>query len=141
VTIDNNEYIYADIYKRAKLKNDTATMKTIGGAYLKYMELIVKHFEKLSLDFLSYEVRQILLLHANALNADYLGELIQVFQNRNYEFISLDTALKDPAYQLEDVAAKKGLSWLHRWMLAKGLEIREEPREPEMISELFKTYK
>ena len=105
------------------------------------METIVKHFEKLSLDFLGYEVKQILLLHANTLNADYLDELIQMFQNRNYEFISLDAALQDPAYQLEDVPVKKGLSWLHRWMLAKGLEIREEPREPEMISELFKSYK
>ena len=141
VTIDNNEYIFADIYKRARLKNDTAMMKTIGVAYLKYMETIVKHFEKLSLDFLGYEVKQILLLHANTLNADYLDELIQMFQNRNYEFISLDAALKDPAYQLEDVPVKKGLSWLHRWMLAKGLEIQEEPSEPEMISELFKSYK
>ena len=141
VTIDNNEYIFADIYKTARLKNDTAMMKTIGLAYLKYMETIVKHFEKLSLDFLGYEVKQILLLHANTLNADYLDELIRMFQNRNYKFISLDAALKDPAYQLEDVPVKKGLSWLHRWMLAKGLEIQEEPSEPEMISELFKSYK
>ena len=141
VTIDNNEYIFADIYKRAKLKNDTAMMKTIGVEYLKYMETIVTHFEKLSMDFLGYEVKQILLLHANTLNADYLDELIQMFQNRNYEFISLDAALKDRAYKLEDVPAKKGLSWLHRWMLAKGLEIQEEPSESEAISELFKSYK
>src|SRR5688572_11349661 len=92
VTIDNNEYIFADIYKRAKLKNDTAMMKTIGVAYLKYMEAIVKHFEKLSQDFLGYEVKQILLLHANTLNADYLDELIQLFQNSTYKFISLVAA-------------------------------------------------
>ena len=92
------------------------------------METIVKHFEKLSLDFLGYEVKQILLLHANTLNADYLDELIQMFQNRKYEFISLDAALQDPAYQLEDVPVKKGLSWLHRWMLAKGLEIQRRAK-------------
>jgi peptidoglycan/xylan/chitin deacetylase (PgdA/CDA1 family) len=141
VTIDNNEYIFADIYKRARLKDDTSMMKTIGVAYLRYMESIVKHFEKLSLDFLGYEVKQTLLLHANTLNADYMDELIQLFQNRNYEFVSLDAALKDPAYQLADVSVKKGLSWLHRWMLAKGLEIQEEPSEPEEISKLFKSYK
>ena len=141
VTIDNNDYIFANIYEKAKLKNDSAMMKTIGLEYLKYMEIIVKHFEELSLDFLGYEIKQTLLLHANTLNADYLDEMIQLFQDRNYEFISLHEALKDPAYQLEDVPVKKGLSWLHRWMLAKGLEIKEEPSESKLISELFKSYK
>lgn len=141
VTLDNNDYIFAAIYARAKSKNDTTIMKTISSAYLKYMEEIVRHFEKLSFDFLRYEVKQILLLHANSLNADHLDDMIQMFQHRKYKFISMDEALKDPAYQLEDAPAIKGLSWLHRWMLAKGLEAREEPGEPETISELFKTYK
>lgn len=141
VTLDNNEYIFAAIYARAKSKNDTTMMKTISSEYLKYMEEIVVHFEKLSLDFLGYELKQILLLHANSLNADHLDSMIKMFRNRNYEFISLDEALKDTAYQLEEATVIKGLSWLHRWMLAKGLEIREEPNEPEIISELFKSYR
>jgi peptidoglycan/xylan/chitin deacetylase (PgdA/CDA1 family) len=141
VTLDNNEYIFAAIYERAKLKSDTTMMNTISSAYLKYMEEIVLHFEKLSLDFLGYEIKQILLLHANSLNADHLDEMIQMFRHRKYKFISIDEAVKDPAYQLEDAPAVKGLSWLHRWMLAKGLETHREPDEPEKISELFKTYK
>ena len=57
-------------------------MKTIGLEYLKYMEAIVTHFEKLSMDFLGYEIKQTLLLHANSLNADYFDELIQLFQDQ-----------------------------------------------------------
>ncbi len=141
VTFDNNEYIFAAIYARAKSNNDSVMMKTISSAYLKYMEEIVLHFEKLSFDFLGYEVKQILLLHANTLNADHVDDMIKMFQDRNYTFISMEEALKDPAYQLKEATVKKGLSWLHRWMLFKGLEIREEPSEPETISELFKSYK
>ena len=141
VTMDNNDYIFANIYEKAKAKNDTAMMNNIGSEYIKYMETIVKHFEKLSMDFLGYEIRQTLLLHANSLNADYLDNLIQLFKDRNYEFTTLAEALKDPAYQLKDVPVKKGLSWLHRWMLAKGLEMNEEPGEPKSISELNKSYK
>lgn len=140
ITIDNNDYIFADVYARAKLKKDTAMMRTISSAYLKYMKEVVKHFEEVSRYILGYEVRQILLLHANSLNADHLQSLIQLFKDRDYKFISLDEALEDPAYQLREVSVKKGLSWLHRWTLAKGLEIREEPREPERIGELFRTY-
>lgn len=29
-----------------------------------------------------------------------------------------------------------GLSWLHRWALGKGMEIRMEPREDKYIREL-----
>jgi len=42
---------------------------------------------------------------------------------------------------LEDVPVKKGLSWLHRWMLTKGIAIREEPVESKFISELHKSYR
>jgi hypothetical protein len=67
-------------------------------------------------------------------------QLIQLFKDRTYEFISLAEALKDPVYQLKDIPVKKGLCWLHRCMLAKGLEIKEEPTEPKSIAELNKSY-
>jgi hypothetical protein len=116
-------------------------MKTIASEYIKYMESVVSHFERLSHEFLGYEVKQILLLHANSLNADYLDEMIGIFQKKNYEFITLDEALKDQAYKLQEATVKKGLSWIHRWMLAKGLAIKEEPKESEKISNLFLSYK
>jgi hypothetical protein len=33
--------------------------------------------------------------------------------------------------------ARRGLSWLHRWMLAKGLTMQPEPAEPAFVRELF----
>jgi peptidoglycan/xylan/chitin deacetylase (PgdA/CDA1 family) len=141
VTLDNNEYIFADIYERALQKNDSTAMSMIRVEYLRYMETIVAHFEDLSVDFLGYEVRQILLLHANTLNADCLSDLIDIFRKRNYAFISLDEALQDKAYQLDEVTSKRGLSWIHRWMLAKGYEMRPEPSEPEQITQMFENYR
>jgi peptidoglycan-N-acetylglucosamine deacetylase len=78
-------------------------------------------------------------LHANELNADYFDELA-LMKKRGYKFISLEEALKDTAYKLPDAPSTKGLSWLHRWMLAKGKEMHPEPREPEFITQLFKKY-
>jgi hypothetical protein len=54
-------------------------------------------------------------------------------QKRGYKFITLDEALKDEAYKLPEVQSNRGLSWLHRWMLAKGLPMKEEPGEPAWI--------
>jgi peptidoglycan/xylan/chitin deacetylase (PgdA/CDA1 family) len=137
VTIDNNDFIFQVVYADAKLRGDKALMKRVGDAYLPYMESVFEHFEKLSKEFLGYEVKQTLLLHANDLNADYFDELARMMKRRGYTFISLEEALKDKAYSLPDAQHKKGLSWIHRWMLAKGLQMKPEPSEPEFISRLY----
>lgn len=137
VTIDNNDFSFAALYGDAKVRGDKATMKRVGDAYVPYMESVFAHFEKLSADFLGYEVKQTLLLHANDLNADYFDELARMMKRRGYTFISLEEALKDKAYSLPDAQANKGLSWIHRWMLAKGLPMKPEPIEPEFVIQLF----
>lgn len=140
VTIDNNDYLFADVYARARQRGDRATMKRVAGAYIPYMEAVMAFFEQLSVDFLGYEVRQTLLLHANELNADCFDALIRMMKGRGYTFISLEKALEDPAYALPDAQVRKGLSWLHRWMLAGGAQMKREPAEPAFIGELFRQY-
>jgi peptidoglycan-N-acetylglucosamine deacetylase len=137
VTLDNQDFMFAILYGDAKVRGDKATMKQVGDAYIPYMESIFEFFEKLSRGFLGYEVKQTLLLHANDLNADYFDELAAMMKRRGYKFISLEAALKDKAYSLPEAQSLKGLSWLHRWMLAKGLQMKPEPTEPEFITKLF----
>jgi peptidoglycan/xylan/chitin deacetylase (PgdA/CDA1 family) len=138
VTIDNNDYVFARAYELAHGRGDKRTMHRLVVAYLDYMEAVVAHFELLSRDFLDREVWQVLLLHANRLNANHLDALVGRLRKRGYEFITLETALQDPAYQLPEAQSARGISWLHRWMLAKGLEMREEPGEPAWVRELAK---
>ncbi|HEV2707769.1 MAG TPA: polysaccharide deacetylase family protein [Pyrinomonadaceae bacterium] len=140
VTIDNHENIFATVYAKAKRRGDRETLKLVADAYLRYMEEILAFFEGLSAESLGYEVKQTLLLHTNELNADYFDELARMMKDRGYRFISLEEALKDPAYKLPDAQVKKGLSWLHRWMLAKGQKMKPEPSAPEFITRLFKNY-
>jgi peptidoglycan/xylan/chitin deacetylase (PgdA/CDA1 family) len=137
VTVDNNDFVFAAVYARAKSEGDSEMVARVVEAYVPYMESVFAHFERVSRAFLGYEVRQILLLHANELNADYLTRLIRMLRARGYRFITLDAALDDPAYALPDVQVARGLSWLHRWMLAKGLPMRPEPLEPSFIRESF----
>lgn len=133
VTIDNNDYIFARAYAFASEKRDKAMKEKLGTEYLAYMESVIAHFETLSQDFLGRPMKHTLLLHANELNADHLPALANMLRKRGYRFISLDDALTDPAYQLPEVQSPRGISWLHRWMLAKGLPMREEPLEAEWV--------
>jgi peptidoglycan/xylan/chitin deacetylase (PgdA/CDA1 family) len=141
VTIDNQEWVYAAGYAAARRHGDRENVNRITREYLKYMEEIFGFFEQLSRDFLGYEVKQTLLLHANELNADNFDALAEIMKQRGYRFISLEEALKDPAYRLPTANTKQGLSWLHRWMMARGLEMRSEPREPEWLNELIESYR
>lgn len=141
VTIDNQEWIFAEVYAMAKERRDTTTARRVGDAYIRYMEEIFAFFEKYSVRVTGYEIKQVLLLHVNPLNADYLDPLTRMMRRRGYVFISMDQALQDPAYQLRDgYIGPTGLSWLHRWALGKGLTIIPEPSEPAFVAELFRTY-
>ena len=105
--------------------------------YLSYMEQMFVYFEKSSLDVVGYEVKQILLLHADTLNADYLRELVLMMRARGYRFISLRSALKDRAYQRADADDSDGESWIIRWAHTAG---REEPGEPEIPEFVIQQY-
>src|SRR2546430_4603473 len=137
ITIDNNDFMFGALYGDAKTSGDRETMKRVADAYIAYMDRVFDFFEKLSVDSLGYEVKQTLLLHASDLNADHFDDLVLMMKRRGYAFISLEEALKDKAYELPDAQATKGLSWIHRWRLAKGLPLQMEPSEPEFIARLF----
>jgi len=139
VTIDNNDYIYAMAYANAKRRGDWELIRKIVASYIDYMDRVFDHFEKISVDLLGYEVKQTLLLHANELNADHFDKLAGMMRNRGYKFITLDMALKDPAYRLPEAVSRRGLSWIHRWTLAKGKTMREEPAEADWIAPLART--
>jgi peptidoglycan/xylan/chitin deacetylase (PgdA/CDA1 family) len=141
VTIDNQEWIFAQVYVRAKKRGDGVTVKRVAEAYVPFMESVLEFFEVYSVEVVGYEPPQVLLIHANELNADYFGELAAMMKQRGYTFVSLAEVLADAAYRLPDgYIGPKGLSWIHRWAAAKGMEFEEEPREPEWLADLNRSY-
>ena len=130
VTIDNDEYLYARDYAQALARGDEREAARIADEYLRYMTEIFAFYEKLSVSTLGYELPQILLLHDNQLNADHFDRLAAMMRKRGYRFITMDEAMKDPAYARRDAyVGARGLSWLHRWALDAG---KPAPPQPEV---------
>ena len=138
VTIDNGDYIFADVYFKAKKRGDAATAKRVADAYVPYMETVFEHFERLAAETFGREIKHVLLLHANEINADRFDELAAMLKRRGYVFVTLEESLKDPAYAEPDALYKNGISWLHRWRMAKGLPTKWEPEVPKFLDELYK---
>ena len=56
--------------------------------------------EDISSQIFGRDIPQVLLLHANDINADCLTELLERFQTRGYTFVTLDEAIADAAFSL-----------------------------------------
>ena len=108
-------------------------MKQVAAAYVPYMEAKFAFFERNSMDLFGREMRQILLVHANALNADYFDLLAQMIERRGYRFITIERALEDPAYKTPDTyTGTGGITWIHRWALTKRMGREFFAGEPEV---------
>jgi peptidoglycan-N-acetylglucosamine deacetylase len=138
VTIDDDDYVFAKVYFDAKKRGDAATAKRVADAYVPYMDSVFDHFERLSSETFGREIKQVLLIHANELNADRFDELAAMMRRRGYRFITLAEALTDPAYSEPDALTKNGISWLHRWREARGLPRKWEPDAPKFVYDLYK---
>src|SRR5260370_9337331 len=99
ITIDIMDWMFRVVYANARNQNDEALMKRVSEEYLKFAEKKFELCERFTNEVFGHQVRQILLLHANELNADNFDALIKVIEARGYNFISLDQALKHPVYQ------------------------------------------
>jgi peptidoglycan/xylan/chitin deacetylase (PgdA/CDA1 family) len=139
VTIDNDEYIFAGAYDRAAARGQPDVMRKVADAYVPYMESKVAYFEQNVQELFGRDIRQILLVHANMLNADRFGDLAAMFERRGYRFVTLDRALEDPAYGTADrFTGPGGITWIHRWALTKGMPksfFAGEPSIPTFVAD------
>jgi peptidoglycan/xylan/chitin deacetylase (PgdA/CDA1 family) len=131
VTVDNQEWVFAEAYVRAKRQNDTAMIRKILPAYYAHIDSSFAYYEQLSERLFKRQIPQVLLLHANEINADHLDDVARTIRARGYRFVSLSEALADSAYRRPDTyVGPAGMSWLQRWALAAGVRFAPEPREP-----------
>ncbi len=144
VTINSSEWIYALAYHNLVSNGaDTEKLASVRQAYLDYMLSTLAYYEKKSYELLCYNVPQILLIHANELNAASFTELVALIRARDYQFVSLDEATKDPAYLRPDnYVGEFGKSWIFHWAKTENRPENFDfgaTKTPEWIMELAGT--
>ena len=138
VTFDNNDYMFAFVYSLALERGEQDLARRVQDAYIPYMESVIEFFEERSVEVVGRGFPQVLLLHANHLNAEMAPKLLAMLTARGYEFVSLEQALRDPAYLLpNDYAGRGGFSWIHRWSITMGMPNEGEPEPPEWLVEEY----
>ena len=135
VTIDIMDWMFRVAYADAVTQHDTQLMKRVSAEYLRYAATKFEFCERTSSDLFGRQVPQIMLLHANELNADNLEQLADLIRNRGYTFITLEAALKDAAYRFPDKYQPTS-DWLAHWSFSQGKKMAA-PQPPDFIRKIW----
>jgi len=138
VTVDNGEWVFAFAYANVldgqpDAPARAATLERLKRGYVPYMLAKLDYYERQSIALLGYALPQVLLMHANELNAAAYVDLVEGIRRRGYRFVTLEEAMRDPAYARKDgYTGRYGPSWLHRWAMAEGKPKAFYAGEPEV---------
>ena len=139
VTMDAWDWMYSGVYEDARRRGDTELQQKLVDSYLKHTSDVFDYYEKLSKSLIGYEPAQILLLHGNWLEAEHIGELLDLLRKRGYSFVTLQDALSDSAYSMPDeFVGEEGGSWLDHWAITRGQPPRNTPPFPQWVMDLSK---
>jgi peptidoglycan/xylan/chitin deacetylase (PgdA/CDA1 family) len=137
VTMDAWDWMFGGVYDDAHKRDDKGLEEKLTAAYLEHTANVFDYFEQLSRNLFGYEPPQVLLLHGNWLEADHIGDLIELLRKRGYAFVTLDEALNDGAYSTPDeFVGVEGSSWLEHWAITRGQPPRDEPVFPQWVVNL-----
>ncbi|MCU0611461.1 MAG: polysaccharide deacetylase family protein [Candidatus Eisenbacteria bacterium] len=115
VSVDTGEWALVKPYVDAWRAGDAAGARIVGDAYVDHLLGAVEHYREVARARFGRDIPHVLLLHANALAADYLDTLLTALEGRGVTFVPLADALSDSVYALPDgYAGLIGLSWLYR---------------------------
>jgi hypothetical protein len=96
---------------------------------------VFSFFEEVSRRTIGHEIAQVILLHANSLNADRFSAVADAIVRRGYRFVTLAKALEDPAYrQPDNFVGAPSNSWFSHWEVTAGRKSIPTPAVPAWLS-------
>ncbi len=102
VSIDIDDYIYNLKMDGLKRSDDSARFDVLRIEFIEHVLESIRRAESLANLVVNRPVKHVLALHANMLNAVFLGDLLSEIEDFGYEFVSLEDAIKDPLYRMQD---------------------------------------
>ncbi len=131
-TVETADYMFSAV---AESDASPQARRRLAAEYLEFLDTMLDYTERRSEQLFARAIPQVLLLHANALNAELLPAMLGRLEQRGYAFITLEAALTDPAYATAASVTANGMSWLHRWAPALGQasDLAHEPDPPMRV--------
>ncbi len=136
-TMTNDDFIFNAAYVRMLARHDSASAARLRTDYLAYTRSEVAYYAALDTRVWGREPPEVMLLHDNRLNADVIAQVLAIFEQAHYRFITLAAAESDAAYRAPDTFVSKfGPMWGYRWARMRNVAVdgTREPEPPAWIS-------
>ena len=135
-TIENEDYEFGRAFRQALLRNDADTEAKLRAEYLRYTAAEIDDYAALHQQVFGRAVPQVMLLHANRLNAQVLEQVLRLFEERGYRFVTLSEAQADEAFRTPELVTKYGPMWGYRWASALHVKVDggKESEPPEWVA-------
>jgi peptidoglycan/xylan/chitin deacetylase (PgdA/CDA1 family) len=130
VTIDAEDWEFAEPYDDAIAKRDPSQQQRIREEYLAYTGKRIAWSQNSARALFGRDIAHVMLLHCTRLNADTFEDLAKLLRRAHLKPVTLETALQDPVYQQPDrYAGSDGVDWLERWAAARNVDLPEQGSE------------
>ncbi|WP_298670284.1 polysaccharide deacetylase family protein [uncultured Sphingomonas sp.] len=130
VTIDAEDWEFAEPYDDAIARHDIARQQSIRKAYLAYTAIRIRWSQTSARVLFGRDIAHVMLLHCTRLNADTLDGLAKLLRAAHLRPVSLNRAMRDRAYRTpDDYAGKDGITWLERWAITLHKTLPEQGDE------------
>ncbi len=135
VSIDASDWYYDQRFRTWISNHPDDNSDAFRDAYLAHIWSRSQYYESLAQKTLGRSVNHVLLLHTNAINAAFAGDLIHMFKRNGWQVIGIEEAFSDPLYELQPDVLPAGESIL--WSLAKeqGVEGLRYPAEDKIYEQ------
>ena len=117
VSIDASDWYYDERFRAWRAAHPDGDPAPFRRAYLAHLKDRAAYYDGLSRRVVGRSVAHVLLLHANAINAAFLPDVIAMFRADGWTLVPPDDAYRDPVYQALPDVLPAGESLL--WSLAK----------------------
>lgn len=132
VTVDFFEYEWSDPYVRCLASHDEKAISWLKQSYIEQALNALTISHALSMMLYNRDIKNVLLIHINAISTDMLDELLTAYEKQGVNFITLDEALADEVYAFNpNIVRDRAYTFLNQVRLAKGLE------NPAIVEKLY----
>ncbi|ADR23407.1 polysaccharide deacetylase [Marivirga tractuosa] len=139
-TVESSDWMYNYVYLHYLNTGEIDKAAAIGEQYVKKTIELLSFYESMANSIYKRSIKHIYLCHDNAINTDYIGEIIVRLKKEDYEIVSFEESLTDPIYSQKDTYYKKwGISWLYRYVETQDARVQWMKQEPD-LSEINHLY-
>lgn len=140
VTQEDLDWAYNGAYRQAMKDDDHTTAHKLLDDFMTQAETNIGYYEKVCHSLFGRDISYIMLMHANQLNGIMLDQVLSMYERHGYKFITVEEALKDPAYATPNTfAGPNGSSWEQQWAFSmnKKEALEGAPQTPKYMWDLY----